>query len=151
MLIEALDGAGAISKRGGKWCVDDRGITDAVRSYWKRSADLPDPDFYKSAAPPISSDMPWRLRFRAIGAEPKSRLVAFSKPRGAMTNAKIAVLRNGHPPPPWSPAGRAKIIIEVPARLPCTVAAMFRDGNTREIGVYGALPLAEPDEAEFVV
>ena len=152
MLIEALDGAGAISKRNAKWWVDDRGITDAVRSYAQRNPDLPDPDFYKAALP-ISNDMPWRMRFRAVGAEPKSRLVAFSKPRPAMKAANIAVLCDGNPEPIWSrrPAGRAKILIELPARLPCTIAATFSDGNTRQLDVYGALPVAEPEEAEFIV
>ena len=152
MLLEALNGAGAISKREAKWQVDDRGITDAVRSYAQRNPDLPDPDFYKGTLP-ISNDMPGRMRFRAIGAEPKSRLVAFSKPRPLMKAADIAVIRDGISKPIWSrtPAGRAKILIELPARLPCTVAATFPNGNTRKIEVYGALPQAEPEEVEFVV
>jgi hypothetical protein len=63
------------------------------------------------------------------------------------------VLRDGNPAPVWSraPAGQARILIELPARLLCKVAATFPDGSTREIDVYGALPLAEPDEAEFVL
>jgi hypothetical protein len=152
MLIDALDGAGASYKDSGQWWVDDHGITDAVRSYAQRNPDLTDPDFYKFSLP-ISNDMRWRMCFRAVGAEPKSRFVAFSKPRPAMKTAKIVVVRDNDPVPLWSraPAGRAKVLIEIPARLSCKVAAIFEDGNTREIEVYGALPLAEPGETEFIV
>jgi hypothetical protein len=149
-LIDALSGAGAISKRDGKWWVDDRGITDAVRSYAQRNPYLSNPEFYKFAMP-ISNDMPWRIRFRTVGDEPKSRLVAFSKPRLAMKTAKIVVVRDGAPEPVKNSAGRAKVLIELPARLPCKIAATFEDGNTRIIEVYGALPLAEPEEAEFIL
>jgi hypothetical protein len=152
MLIDALDGAGAVSKHEGKWHVDDHGIGRAVRSYAQRNPDLEDPDFYKGTIP-ISNDMPDRLRFRCTTEAPKSRLVVFSKPRTAMKAADLFVLRDGNPNAIWSrkPAGRAKVLIELPARLTGKVSAVFPDGKIKEIEVYGDLPTAEPDEAEFVV
>jgi hypothetical protein len=152
MLMDALDGAGAVSKHDGKWHVDDHGIGRAVRSYAQRNPDLKDPNFYKGTIP-ISNDMPGRLRFRCTTEPPKSRLVVFSKPRTAMRAADLSVLRDGDPIAVWSrkPAGRAKVLIELPARLTGKVSAVFPDGKTKEIEVYGDLPSAEPDEAEFVV
>lgn len=150
MLMEALDGTGAISKRNGRWHVDDRGIMDAIRSYAQRNPQLPDPDFYKAAFP-ISSDMPQRMRFRSVAGEPKSRFIAFSAPRAAMRTADVAVRLDGNPAPLWSqtPAGKSKLLIEIPARLSCKVSVAFSGGKTREIEVYGTLPTAEPDEMEF--
>jgi hypothetical protein len=150
MLVEALGGAGAISKTDGDWWVDDRGLVDATRSYAKRYPDLPDPDFYKFAMP-LSNDMPYRLRFRRIAQEPKSRLIAFSKPRPALKSAHVEVLHDSAPNPVWSkkPAGRAKLPIEIPARLWCNVTATFPSGKKHKIPVFGALPIAEPEEYEF--
>jgi hypothetical protein len=152
MLLDALGGAGAISRKDGTWWVDDRGITDAVRSYARRNPDLSDPKFY-TVPMPISSDMQDHMRFRSVSNEPKSQLVAFSTPRPAITTADISVVRDGNPDPVWrrNPAGRAKLLIELPARVPCKIIATFNGGFAKEIAVFGALPLAEPEEAEFVL
>src|SRR5262249_24174340 len=40
ILIDAIEGAGAISRHKGEWWVDHRGIDDAVRSYARRKPDL---------------------------------------------------------------------------------------------------------------
>jgi hypothetical protein len=94
MLIDALGGAGAVSRSDGKWWINDRGITDAVRSYALRHPELTDPEFYKTAMP-ISNDMPGRLSFRSVVNAPKSRLVVFSSPRTAMRDAELVVLCDG--------------------------------------------------------
>lgn len=151
MLIEAFDGAGAISKRDGQWWVDDRGVGDAVRSYAQRYPELPNAEFYNFATP-ISNDMPGRIRFRKLASEPKSRFVILSKPRPAMQNAAVKVTPDGEQQPVFSksPVGCAKLLIELPARRNYTVIANF-GGAEKVVEVYGALPMAEPDDWEFLV
>jgi hypothetical protein len=39
MLIEALDGAGAVSRTGGEWWVDQVGIEQAIKTYWQRKTE----------------------------------------------------------------------------------------------------------------
>jgi hypothetical protein len=112
---------------------------------------LPNAEFYTFATP-ISNDMPFRIRFRRIANEPKSRFIAFSKPRPAMQDAAVEVTREGVQEPILSKAkaGCAKLLIELPARFNYKVSVTF--GNDRkEVEVYGALPMAEPDGQEFVV
>lgn len=151
MLVEAVEGAGAVAKSGGKWWVDDRGIADALRSYPRRKPDLANAKFYTFATP-ISNDMPLRMRFRAIAHEPLSCFVAFSNPKPAMTAAAVVVTQDGKAQPilNQNPAGRAKLHIELPARGNCKVAATFGGGPPRVIDVYGSLPVAEPEHEEFI-
>lgn len=150
MLIEAIDGGGAVAKHGPKWWVNERGIGDAVQNYTKRYPDLDDPDFYKFATP-ISNDMPDRMLFRSIAGEPKSRFVAYSKPRPALKNASVAFVHDvGQPQPVENPHGRAKLLIELPARKSVKVIATFQGGSRKEVDVFAALPLAEPGDQEFI-
>lgn len=152
MLIEALDGAGAISKLNGQWMVDHRGIEAAIRSYAQRTPDLADPEFYTYVSP-ISSDLPKRMYLRKTAHPPKSYFVAYSKPKPALKKASIKITQLGSPAPIWekTPAARAKLHIELPPRVTYKVSAVF-DGNvTKEVEIFADLPQAEPDEQEFVI
>jgi Caspase domain len=151
-LIEALDGAGAVCRRHGQWWIDDRGVVDAVRSYALRHPELTNSEFYAFAAP-FSNDMPFHIRFRSVANEPKSRFVTFAKPGEAMKTATIVVTREGAVDPihKESSNGRTKLLIELPARLNCTVSATFGK-QQKKVEVFGALPIAEPDGFwEFVL
>ena len=151
MLIDALDGAGAVHHQHGIWWVDHRGIEDAVSSYAVRKPDLQDPAFYEFVTP-ISSDALGRMRFRRIADEPRSRLVAVSIPPIALKNATIVIKRKGTDQPSHTllpPQRRAKLHVDLlPARQHYTVTATF-DGVTRQVEIFADLPLAE--RAEFIL
>lgn len=149
MLIDAIDGSAAVSTSQGKWWVSDRGIADAIQSYQKRHPDLAEPEFYVFATP-ISNDAPQRMRFRSIKDEPKSRFIAYSKPRPALKKASVVVIRDAVEQPVVNPDGRSRLLIELEARHFFKVAATFESGAKKEVDVFANLPLAEPDENEFI-
>jgi hypothetical protein len=151
MLIDALDGAGAVFHQYGTWWIDQRGIEDAVKSYAARKPDLQDPAFYEFVTP-ISSDAPGRMRFRRVADEPRSRLIAKSIPPIALKNATVVIKREGADKPSFTllpPQRRAKLHVDlVPARQHYTVTATF-GGITKQIEIFADLPLAE--RAEFIL
>jgi len=152
MLIDALDGAGAVLHQHGIWWVDQRGIEDAVKSYAMRNPDLEDPTFYEFVTP-ISSDAPGRMLFRRVAEEPKSRLIVLSIPPIALKNATIVIKRECVDNPSiftlLPPQRRAKLHVDLlPARQHYTVTAIF-NGLTRQIEIFADVPLAEP--AEFIL
>jgi len=151
MLIDALDGAGAVLHQRGTWWIDQRGIEDAVRTYAMRKPDLQDPAFYEFVTP-ISSDALGRMRFRRVAREPSSRLIAASLPPVALKNATVVIKREGADEPSFTllpPQRRAQLHVDLlPARQHYTVTATF-DGITRQIETFADLPLAE--RAEFIL
>ena len=151
MLIDALDGAGAIFHQYGIWWVDQRGIVDAIMSYAVRKPDLQDPAFYEFVTP-ISSDAPGHMRFRRVADEPRSRLIAVSIPPIALKNAAIVIKREGTDRPSFTllpPQPSAELHVDLlPARQHYTVTATF-DGITKQVEIFADLPLAE--RAEFIL
>jgi hypothetical protein len=152
MLVEALDGAGAVSRVNGEWWVDHVGIEQAIKTYSQRKPDLSDPSFYNYPAP-ISSDGPGRMRFRRLSRAPTSCLIVSSQPRVALKDATIVITPDGgqqsvweqRPPPPST---RAMIYVPLPAQRYFVVSATFGAlAKSREI--FAELPLAEP--MEFIV
>jgi hypothetical protein len=151
MLIDALDGAGAVFHQRGTWWIDQYGIVDAVKSYAVRKPDLQDPAFYEFVTP-ISSDAPGRMGFRRVADEPRSRLIAVSIPPIALKYAAILIKREGADKPSFvslPPQRRAKLHVDLlPARQHYTVTATF-DGITKQVEIFADLPLAE--RAEFIL
>jgi len=151
MLIDALDGAGAVLHQQGAWWIDQRGIEDAVGTYALRKPDLEDPSFYEFVTP-ISSDAPGRMLFRRVAEEPSSCLVAASLPPIALKNATVVIKREGADEPSFRllpPQRRAQLHVGLlPARQHYTVTATF-DGLTRQVETFADLPLAE--RAEFIL
>lgn len=150
MLIDALDGAGAVSCKNGVWWVDDQGIHDAVITYAQRQPDLPNPDFYQFPTP-VTSDAPDRMLLRRVAREPMSRLVVSSKPPIALKHAEITITTEAAATPCWTqtpPGPRAKLYIDLRPRKSYTVAATF-NGIKQEKESYADLPLADPAEFSY--
>lgn len=147
MLVEAVNGSGAIAKHQGDWWIDHRGLDDAIKSYHFRTPNLGDPEFYRFAMP-IFSDTPGRMRLRRLRDEPESCVVAVSSPPSRLTGALIEVTQPGAPGPDRRfRAARAREHIKLPARRFCKVAATFADDSRGEVEVFADLPVADPDLA----
>jgi hypothetical protein len=149
MLFDALDGAGASKRDAGTWWIEQRGIEDAIRSYARRTPDLTNPEFYEAVLP-ISSDTSAPMRFRRILSEPRSRLIASSRPPIALKSAHMTIACDNAAPPIvlQAPQKRALVHVDlVPARRNYMVTATFPDGE-KTVEVFADLPLAEP--AEFI-
>ena len=151
MLIDALDGAGAVFQQHGIWWIDQRGIVDAVKTYAARKPDLQDPEFYEFVTP-MSSDAPKRMYFRRVAVEPRSHLIASSIPPIALKNAAIHIKLEGASEPSFTflpPQKRARVHVDLlPARHHYTVTVTF-DGIAKQVEIFADLPLAE--QAEFIL
>jgi hypothetical protein len=150
MLMEGIEGAGAIKREAGQWWVDDRGLIDAVRSYARRHPALPNPQFYRFVTP-FSSDAPERIRFRRLAQAPTSMLVAAAKPRpAAFRHAKVKIVRDGAANEKIFddyPGPSAVIHLQVEALQHYKVSASFAGAPLQERDCFADLPLAE--EVEF--
>lgn len=148
ILVDALMGAGAVSRQGGDWWVDQRGLLDAFQTYAERHPEIWNAEFYKFATP-ISSDSLGRMRLLRV-TEPLSHVVATSTPSIAMKSASVDIVQDGAVDPCWSknPVGKARLHVALPARRFYTIAANF-NGEVLRRNVFAELPLAEP--AEFKI
>lgn len=157
MLVEGIDGAGAVRRDNGVWYVDDRGLVEALTTYAKRHPDLPDPAFY-SFITPFTSDAPNRMKL-ATAAAPTSVLVAVSAPqRSGLKQAKIKIMREGAAvgeAPAYQrdqPGSTAQLCVKLPPRQTYTVTAIFDPkGAAREQVriAFADLPLAEAVEFDW--
>jgi hypothetical protein len=154
MLLEALDGAGAIKRTGAIWWVDHSGIQDALQTYVTRYPDLQDPKFYTFTTP-FSSDSPTRMQFRQLPGPPSSFLLASSTPRrAALKQAQLSVLPEGilddlQALPGYEPTQPVTAVVrfKLPPQRRYTVKASFA-GQVQTKTCFADLPLAEPAEFE---
>ncbi len=68
----------------------------------------------------------------------------------ALKKASVVVIRDAVEQPVVNPDGRSRLLIELKALHFFTVAATFESGAKKEVDVFANLPLAMPDENEFI-
>lgn len=153
MLMEAIDGAGAVRKKNNLWCVDHMGIDMAVKSYASRKCTAANAAFYTYSVP-IASDSQTRMFFRSLNVEPRSCFVAFSNPGAAIKDAKViitqrashAIIFQQNPPPPGQ---LERIYLELAPRQYYDLSVCFPGGNSLSFPIWGDLPEAEPGQIEL--
>jgi hypothetical protein len=157
MLLEALDGAGAVEKRAadGSWWITERGIVDAMSSYAKRNPALDTPKkrrFYEEAGTPMMPDATdGRMLFRRVPAAPKSVLIATSAPATAIKESALAITWEGEDDPCWTqvpPGPQSRLMIPLQPRRTYRVAATY-GGLERQIEIFTHLPLADPADFSY--
>jgi len=152
MLVEAVDGSGAIRKVQGQWWVDDRGMIEAMRTYPDR-IDPPNPQFYRF---PIlnASDANDRMRLRMLANPPTSLVIASSTPLMALKSAAVSIdtlTQTIFSKSANASGGNAILRVQVPALQTIKITANFSvpSNCSKNQEIFADLPMA--DRVEFPV
>jgi hypothetical protein len=150
MLVDAIDGAGAIQKHKGDWWVDWAGLSDAVNTFTRRHSHLDDLEHYPCSLP-STVDGPPTTPLRRLSESPRSTIIARSEPLPhTLKGARIFIASSSgivefdqHPP-----QERAVVRVSVPARQHYDVIAVPGGGDLNKHNAlreksYAQLPLAE--------